>query len=81
MTPLVVSDPEHHSVSRRHAEIHLDGWFVSIVDLGSTNGSFTWDDPTQSWQRIPMNDEVSLAPGVAVALGRRTFVFETVLAQ
>jgi len=75
---LLVPDPDRQSVSRRHAEIRLDGWFVNLIDLGSTNGSFTWSDTTQAWQSLPANQPISLSPGVTVALGRRTFIFESV---
>ncbi len=78
MDGLLVPDPERQSVSRRHAEIRLDGWFVNLIDLGSTNGSFTWSDTTQSWQSLPAHQPISLSPGVTVALGRRTFIFESV---
>ncbi|MFM9134351.1 MAG: FHA domain-containing protein [bacterium] len=51
------------SISRIHLHVHLDEWEVLVKDLGSSNGSFTWDDATQSWQRID--------PGVALTLDNR----------
>ena len=51
---------------------------MQLVDLGSTNGSFIWDVAMEHWNQIAPHQPVNLSPGDTVALGRRTFVFESV---
>lgn len=75
MTPLVIDDPEH-SVSRRHAELRLDGWDVVVRDVGSSNGTRVWNPPTSSWQRLQTGEPLALRDGTYVAVGRRVFVYE-----
>lgn len=75
MTPLVIDDPEH-SVSRRHAELRLDGWDVVVRDVGSSNGTRVWDPSTSSWQRLETGAPLTLREGTYVAVGRRVFVYE-----
>ena len=75
--PLTVQD-NNETLSRRHAEIRLIEWLVHIVDLSSTNGTFIWDAQYERWNQITPNQAVPLSPGDTVALGRRTFVFESV---
>ena len=75
--PLTVQD-NNETLSRRHAEIRLIEWLVHLVDLNSTNGTFIWDAQYERWNQITPNQAVPLSPGDTVALGRRTFVFESV---
>lgn len=75
--PLTIQD-NNETLSRRHAEIRLIEWVVHIVDLGSTNGTFVWDVTYERWNQIAANQAISLTPGDTVALGRRTFVYESV---
>jgi pSer/pThr/pTyr-binding forkhead associated (FHA) protein len=75
--PLTIQD-NNETLSRRHAEIRLIDWTVHLVDLGSTNGTFIWDGTFERWTQIAAHQPVTLAPGATVALGRRTFVFESV---
>ena len=77
IAPLVLHDARH-SVSRSHAELMLDGWSVLVSDLGSTNGTFVWDVIGQVWDRVMPGDPRAIEPGMVVAIGRRTFVFEAV---
>jgi hypothetical protein len=69
---------DNETLSRRHAEIRLIDWEVHIVDLGSTNGTFVWDVTFQRWNQIAPRQPIALSPGDTVALGRRTFVYESV---
>lgn len=73
---LTIQD-NNETLSRRHAEIRLIDWGVHLVDLESTNGSFVWDDHTERWNPLTPYQPVPLNPGDTVALGRRTFVFES----
>lgn len=77
MVSLAVPD-DRQTVSRRHAEVRLDDWNVTVVDLGSTNGSFLWNAALARWDPLTAHQPVSLAPGAIVAVGRRTFVYESV---
>lgn len=61
---LRLNDP---GVSRRHAELRVEGDTVLIVDLGSTNGVRVNDVPTTRRQ---------LAPGDRVELGSTVLVFQ-----
>ena len=78
--PLPVDDPER-SISRAHAELRLVEWDVHLVNLSGTNGSFVWDEASQQWVPIPEGQSVVLAPGMRVALGRRSAVFESSLVR
>lgn len=78
--PLPVDDPER-SISRAHAELRLVEWDVHLVNLSDTNGSFVWDETQQQWVPIPAGQSVVLTPGLRVALGRRSAVFESSLVR
>ena len=75
--PLTIQD-NNETLSRRHAEIRLIDWTVHLIDLGSTNGTFIWDAAYERWNKLEEHQLASLPPGATVALGRRTFVFESV---
>jgi hypothetical protein len=59
------------AVSRRHAQLILDGEKLTVVDLSSTNGTFVLDRDI-----VPTADTEPLAPGVAAMLddGDQIFV-------
>lgn len=77
LAPLTADDTEH-TVSRSHAELLLDGWDLTVADLGSTNGTFVWDNDRREWERVLPNQPRVVAPGSSVAVGRKTFVYEPV---
>jgi len=70
-------DDAARTVSRVHAEVRLDGWRVTVVDRGSTNGSFVWVAATGSWQRLTPDVPVALEPGQHASFGQRAFRFES----
>lgn len=74
--PLAIDDPER-SISRVHAEIVLDGWNVKVRDRGSTNGTYLWDASRQQWDAVGQDDATVVDPAARVAVGQRTFLFET----
>lgn len=74
--PLVLDDP-NRSVSRIHAELRLVGWDVQVTDRGSANGTFLWNETSGEWEPLAAGAPVAIRPGARVALGRRTFVYET----
>ena len=78
LDPLIIQD-NNETLSRTHAEIRLNSWSVELIDLNSTNGSFVWDSDFERWSRIPASQPRVLAPGETIALGRRTFVYESVV--
>jgi pSer/pThr/pTyr-binding forkhead associated (FHA) protein len=55
-------------VSARHALVRVRGAATSVVDLGSTNGTFV------NGERIAM--ETRLSPGDEVAVGSTHMIFE-----
>jgi hypothetical protein len=54
------------SVSRRHAEISVEGEEVHIRDLGSTNGTRVNGKQITSWHRVRDGDEIQLGDLVLV---------------
>jgi len=74
--PIAIADAER-TVSRVHAEVVLDGWQVQLVDRGSTNGTFIWDESAAAWSTLAKDQPSTLKPGVRAAVGRRTFLFES----
>lgn len=70
---------EQMSVSGNHARISLNGWDVEVTDLGSTNGSYTWDHSTQQWTRMAVGVATRVDSGATLAFGRRTLIFESVV--
>ena len=75
---LTLGDRSGH-LSRLHAELLLDGWDVQLVDRGSTNGTFVYDDERRSWQRLPPQRAHLLKPGGSLAFGRYAAMFESPL--
>ncbi len=72
---------DNETISRDHAWISLDDWSVKIVDKGSTNGTFIWDEPNQTWDQLNVDEPVEIVSGTTIALGRRAFVYESVEQQ
>ncbi len=70
-----------NTLSRVHAEIRLLGWDVLIVDRGSTNGTYVWDEARQAWDRLVPEQPRALVPGTHVAFGRQAATFESPLRQ
>jgi pSer/pThr/pTyr-binding forkhead associated (FHA) protein len=56
-------DAYEKGTSRLHASIKLDGQFVSIIDLGSVNGTYLNDKP------IPVHEPQALNNGDVISLG------------
>jgi hypothetical protein len=75
--PLMLQDEDQRTVSRVHAELRLDGWHVLLVDRGSTNGTFIWDEQAGSWTLLAPDQPTLLKPGARAGIGRRTFLFES----
>lgn len=69
------------SLSRVHARIRLEGWDVHLIDEGSTNGTFVWDEPRRQWVRLAPQQVYVLRPGDQLAFGELTASFETSLQQ
>ena len=74
---VLLLDDAARTVSRVHAEVRLDGWRVTVVDRGSTNGSFVWMAATSQWQRLTADVPVALEPGQHASFGQRAFRFES----
>ncbi len=63
---LMIADES--SVSRRHAEIRVEGSRVFVQDLGSTNGTFV--------NGVRVAQEVELKPGDELLFGAAKFRFQ-----
>lgn len=48
-----------------------------MLDEGSANGTFVLPAGATEWQRIEPGTQVVLGPGARVALGQRSFRFES----
>lgn len=69
------------SLSRLHAQVRLEGWDVVLIDEGSTNGTFVWDETRRQWNRLVAHQPYVLRPGDQLAFGALTATFETSLQQ
>ncbi len=69
-------DDSARTVSRVHAEVRLDGWRVTLVDRGSTNGTYVWSTAAAGWQRLTAEVSIVLEPGQHASFGQRAFRFE-----
>ena len=74
--PLTLVDPDR-SVSRIHAVLSLSEWSLSVTDRGSANGTYVLLPESSDWVRLPSGDSRVLPPGARVAVGRRTFLYES----
>jgi hypothetical protein len=71
--PLSIPDA---AVSRVHARIHLDGWQVLLIDLGSVNGTRVRLPGKRSEQALEPNVPVPLQSGTRVLVGTQGFRYE-----
>ncbi|HET9060093.1 MAG TPA: FHA domain-containing protein [Acidimicrobiales bacterium] len=72
----IVPGGQNDSMSRVHAEITRRGDEIVVVDRGSTNGTFVWDEPAKAWQRLASGQAQAITPGTVLAFGERTATFE-----
>jgi hypothetical protein len=63
-------------VSRIHARIHLDGWRVFLIDLGSANGTRIRPPGKRSDQALEPNVPVPLQNGTRIFVGMQGFRYE-----
>jgi hypothetical protein len=77
-TELLILHDNNETLSRTHAELRLVDWSAQLVDLESTNGTYIWDQSFSRWNQLAPGHAVELNSGDTIALGRRTFVFESV---
>ena len=71
--PLGIADA---AVSRVHARVHLDGWQVLLIDLGSVNGTRIKPPGKRSEQVLEPNVPVPLQSGTRVLVGTQGFQYE-----
>jgi hypothetical protein len=74
--PLRIDDP-HGQLSRVHLRIHLEGWQVEVVDLGSANGTGVWRPGDTQWTRVPPQTRIPIRPGTQVGFGRSQLRYES----
>ena len=75
LAPMVPSG-QNDSMSRVHAELRTRDGELVVVDRGSTNGTFIWDEPAKAWQRLPAGEPHVVRTGTVLAFGERTATFE-----
>ena len=63
-------------VSRIHARVHLDGWRVFLIDLGSANGTRIQPPGKRSDQALEPNVPVPLQSGTRIFVGMQGFRYE-----
>src|SRR6185312_3911700 len=56
----------HPSISRRHAEVRIDGMYAIVTDLGSSSGTQVGD------RRLKANEPVALESGDTARIGPYT---------
>lgn len=65
-------------MSRCHAAIRLDGWTVTVVDLGSSNGTHVSGPDTHGREmRLVPHQPHRMLSGSRVRMGGRSFIYET----
>jgi hypothetical protein len=70
-----IADP-HRDISSLHLEVRLEDWFVTVRDLGSTNGTVVLV-PGRPPQTLRAHEPVAIEPGTRVILaGAFDFLFE-----
>ena len=74
----VVPSGQNDSMSRVHAELRVRDGELVVVDRGSTNGTFVWDEPAKAWQRLAAGEPHVVRTGTVLAFGERTATFESV---
>jgi len=79
LAPLVPTG-QNDSMSRVHAELRPRASELVVIDRGSTNGTFVWDDASRAWQRLVAGKPVTVPAGGVLAFGERTATFEAVAA-
>lgn len=65
--PHLVRVGESGDISRQHARIKLDGWHVSVRDLGTANGT-TLTLPGGSPQQLRANEDYQLEDGAEIGI-------------
>jgi RND superfamily putative drug exporter len=76
----LVPSGQNDSMSRVHAELRPRGNDVVVIDRGSTNGTFVWDETSRAWQRLVAGQPQALPGGTVLAFGERTATFESATA-
>jgi RND superfamily putative drug exporter len=64
-------------MSRVHAELRPRGSDLVVIDRGSTNGTFVWDEASRAWQRLVAGQPQAVPAGTVLAFGERTATFES----
>src|SRR5438105_3217269 len=68
---------EHPGVSRRHAELLVEGWDLVLRDLGSSNGTYYLVAGETDWRRVEPDRPVKIASGTIITLGGFEILFDT----
>jgi hypothetical protein len=76
----LVPSGQNDSMSRVHAELRPRGNDVVVIDRGSTNGTFVWDEASRAWQRLVVGQPQVLPGGTVLAFGERTATFDSATA-
>jgi RND superfamily putative drug exporter len=73
----LVPSGQNDSMSRVHAELRPRGSDLVVIDRGSTNGTFVWDEASRAWQRLVAGQPQAVPAATVLAFGERTATFES----
>lgn len=72
---LALNDPDA-TASRVHANVHLNGWDVWMVDRGSANGTFVYPPGATAPIELVPNEWAQIEPGSTIQVGGRKIFYE-----
>ena len=73
--PLALRGPGSDRISSSHAELRLSGWDVTVMDRGSSAGTFILGPGEQQWTPLAPYQGQVLAPGTHVACAQRIVTY------
>lgn len=74
---LILRSPPTGILARCHARIELRDWQVTVVDLGSPEGTYVAGPGVTVWRRIRPGAAERLCSGTRIRIGTRTLRYES----
>jgi len=69
----IISIPDPY-ISGRHAKIYYDNGKLFIEDVGSTNGTYIFNNSTQQFEKINPNEKIEIQNNTLIKLGISTII-------